>query len=1097
MTQKPALLPHFSVNRPVTVIMGFIALLVVGYIAYSQIPLELFPSGYQNPWMGVWVPYRNTNPWEVEDRITKPVEETLRTVRGIKKMNSRSQTSGCWISMNFQSGTDMNVAYLQVRDRLDRVMPELPDDVKRTYIRKWSDDDSPILWAAIAMEQKPDDVYYLIESNVKRPLERIDGVANVQIWGADQKYIQIELHQDRIKAHRVNIYALIQQLQRDNFSLASGYVRDSGQKVYIRSLAKYETIQDVENIPLKSAVTSRHGTGTGLQPPVSSLKLKDIATIKYDTGERRWHREVDGKPTVMIGVFRESGANIVAVTEAVQKKWDEEISKRPGMRGTDLQILFNQGDLIKNSINNLKTTGLWGGLFAVIVLFFFLRRVRVTLIITLAIPISLLITMTFLYFFGWSLNMMTMMGMMVGVGMVVDNSIVVVENIYRMKQSGASSRAAAITGASEVALAVTMATLTTAVVFLPLILMNDDAGFRFYMLRIGLPVVVALVGSLFVALIFIPLGASRIISESSRGFSRNAKGEGRSETGNRQQATGNRQQAERAGDNPKSLIVRANRLYQRVLRWTLTHRVDATLIAALILWSMAFAHGKVQKTDQGRGNLNDFWISYDMPDYYDDDKTKEILDQARAFLDGKREKYNIRTIEVGYYRGWGRLRVFLHPPEEDAWWQVVYANVRSWIRPSTPRRMILKDVVEDVKKNAPEFVGVRRRINWEGGEGDQGSVSISLYGEDTATLLVLSKEVERRLRAIPDLIDVDTEMERGNDEIRLQIDREQTRKYGVGSQVIAATISYALREIELPTYRTAEKEIPVRAFLKKGDRETLQQLESMTFRSASGKDIPLGALVKPTIQKGFGRIYHEDGKTILRVTAVTTKDDMKEISQKIDRAMKGFEMPRGYQWNKTGRFTKMEESGSTMTFALIMSITFVFLLMGVLFESFILPLCVLLSIPFAFFGVYWTLYLTKTTQDIMSMIGIIILIGIVVNNAIVLVDLVNRLRKEGYARFDALLEAGRHRFRPILMTSFTTVFGLLPMAVGNANLIGMPYAPMGRTMMGGLLASTAMTLVIVPLFYTFLDDLRELWKRLIAAAFAPRGKRQAAVSEAG
>ncbi|MCK5526604.1 MAG: efflux RND transporter permease subunit, partial [Candidatus Latescibacteria bacterium] len=209
------------------------------------------------------------------------------------------------------------------------------------------------------------------------------------------------------------------------------------------------------------------------------------------------------------------------------------------------------------------------------------------------------------------------------------------------------------------------------------------------------------------------------------------------------------------------------------------------------------------------------------------------------------------------------------------------------------------------------------------------------------------------------------------------------------------------------------------------------------------------------------------------------------------------EMPRGYQWNKTGRFTKMEESDSTMTFALIMSITFVFLLMGVLFESFILPLCVLLSIPFAFFGVYWTLYLTNTTQDIMSMIGIIILIGIVVNNAIVLVDLVNRLRKEGYSRFDALLEAGRHRFRPILMTSFTTVFGLLPMAVGNASLIGMPYAPMGRTMMGGLLASTAMTLVIVPLFYTLLDDLRELWNRLIGAAFAQRGKKEAAVSEAG
>ncbi|MFH1007721.1 MAG: efflux RND transporter permease subunit [Candidatus Latescibacterota bacterium] len=1083
MTEKAALLPHFSVTRPITVIMGFIALLVVGYIAYSQIPVELFPSGYQNPWMGVWVPYRDTNPWEVEDRIAKPVEETLRTVRGIKNMRSNSRTSGCWISMSFQSDTDMSVAYLQVRDRLDRVMPELPDDVNRTYIRKWSEEDSPIIWAAIAMEQKPDDAYYLVESNVKLPLERIDGVANVQIWGADEKYIQIELHQDRIKAHRVNIYALIQQLQQDNFSLASGYVRDNGQKVYVRSLAKYETLEEVENIPLRSASASFPGAGTSLPPPVSSLKLKDIATIRYDTGEHRQHQEVDGKPTVMIGVFRESGANIVTVTEEVRKKWDEEISKRPGMNGMDIQILFDQGALIKDSIDNLKTTGLWGGLFAVIVLFFFLRRVRVTLIITLAIPISLLITMTFLYFIGWSLNMMTMMGMMVGVGMVVDNSIVVVENIFRMKQSGASSRAAAITGASEVSLAVTMATLTTAVVFLPLILMNDDAGFRFFMLRIGLPVVVALVGSLLVALIFIPLGASRIISEASRGFSGNTGGEVQSTS----------EAKKRKSD---SLIDKTNRLYQRVLRWTLTHRMDAALIAVVILWSMTFAQGKVQKTDQGQGNLNDFWISYDMPDYYDQEKTKEILDQARAFLDTNREKYHIRTIEAGYHRGGsGRLRVFLHPPEEDAWWYMVYGQLKSWLVPSAPRRMLLKDVVEDVKKNGPEFVGVRRRINWEGGGGDQGSVSITLHGEDTATLLVLSEEVERRLRAIPDLIDVDTEMERGDDEIRLQMDREQTRKYGVSSQVIAGTISYALREIELPRFRTPEKEIPVRAFLKKEDRETLQQLESMTFRSVSGKDIPLGALVKPTIHKGFGRIYREDGKTVLRVTAVTTRDDLKELSQKIDQAMNGFEMPRGYQWSKTGRFATMEESGGTMAFALIMSITFVFLLMGVLFESFILPLCVLLTIPFAFFGVYWTLYLTNTTQDIMSMIGIIILIGIVVNNAIVLVDLVNRLRKEGYSRTDALMEAGKHRFRPILMTSFTTVFGLLPMALGNASLIGMPYAPMGRTMMGGLLASTVMTLVIVPLFYTFLDDLREWWKRLILAAFGARGAKRMAATE--
>jgi HAE1 family hydrophobic/amphiphilic exporter-1 len=414
------------------------------------------------------------------------------------------------------------------------------------------------------------------------------------------------------------------------------------------------------------------------------------------------------------------------------------------------------------------------------------------------------------------------------------------------------------------------------------------------------------------------------------------------------------------------------------------------------------------------------------------------------------------------------------------WYEAFYKNATKALGLRKAAKMEHSEVVEDLKKRLPEFPGVDIRTSWFREGGDDASLTISLYGDDTDKLASLSKEVERRLSSIEEVISIETDREEGSDEIRLHIKRDQAKKYGISPQMISGTVQYALRGIPLPKYQTEEKEIDVRVQLQEEDRRNLYQLKNLTFFSTNGKEIPLDVVADFTINKGYGEIHRENGKTTLAVKANIAKETMGTVYAKVDQVMQGFEMPYGYSWSKGQRYRDMQQSDQNQMFGIILAITFVFLLMGFLFESFVLPLSVIVSIPFSFFGAFWLMYLTDTPIDMMSRIGFIILIGIVVNNAIVLIDLVNRLRKEGYSRYDAIMESGKQRFRPILMTAFTTIGGLIPMAVGNAQMIGIPYAPMGRTIIGGLLTSTILSLIAVPWAYLIFDDLRIYFMKISA-----------------
>ena len=1017
--------------------MIFVALLVVGIVAYTQIPFALLPSGNESPWLHVFIPYPDAHPREIEQQIARPLEAVLRTLCGVEAVYTHSGpgrnggASGCIAEIRFSQNVDMAEAYNQLRERVDRLLIELPDDVEDVFIRKWSTDDIMVLGVDFLLDREYPDLHALVDEHIRQPLECVDGVANVEIWGVQPMRVEIGLIRDRLNAHRVDVHALVSQLRNDNFALSTGWVRDGSRKVFVRSDSRFASLNDIRNTPINGR---------------PDLVLGDVADITYAPPEDPHYFRLDGQPGVGIVVRKEGNANTVDVSRRAVDVLMNDLLQRPQLRGFQPRVYINQGEIILNSLRQLQSAGLWGGVFAVLVLFFFMRRGRMTLIITAAIPLSVLISLTVTYFMGWSLNVVTMMGLIIGLGMVIDNSIVVTEAIYARRIAGEPPTRAALHGASEVALAITMSTATTCAVFLPLIFMSGDRQLSFMMARIGMPVIFALVGSLLVALLFIPLVASHILSTKPPA-------------------------------EPPTIAWLTN-TYTRLLNTVIKYRFETAMIAIAILVSATFPFGRIAKTFSGDGNIiNSMFVRFDMPIYYSAAQTDSIMLQYEAFLDEHREKYGIIYVQSDIWKAGGSCWAFMKS-DERAWYTVAWQGLFGKLGFDIDTPMTSAEATEHFRAHAPRFAGVRMNVDRR--ETAEGNTTVTLFGDDTSTLLVLAEEVERRLRLVPEISAVRSDMERGDDELCIWIDRDASQRCDIDGRTVASTLNSAMRGATLTPYHTREREVGLRLALRKDDRRTLDQIMSLPIENPNGVPTSLRTLVDVSVNKTIERVSRENGKTRVTVTAFSSEKDLQKLAGIIRDALDGFEMPTGYQWTLTGRFESMQTQNTDMAFAALMAIAFVFLLMGVLFESFVLPLSVILAIPFSFVGVYWLLYLVDQPFDMMAGIGAIILVGVVVNNAIVLVDLINRLRMEGHSRVTAIVEGGRNRFRPIIMTSATTIFGLVPMAVGNTNALGIPYNTLGIAMIGGLLLSTTLTLFVVPLFYALLDDLSIVVRRMVA-----------------
>jgi HAE1 family hydrophobic/amphiphilic exporter-1 len=1029
---KERFLPRFSINRPVTVAMILLAVLLVGTISYYRIKTDLFPSGLTAPFMGVFVPYRDANPREIEEQVVKPMEGELKTVKNLKRVFSVSFTDGSWFWLEFSQGTNMDLAYSQVTDRIERARRFLPDEVEFIYVRRFRSDDESVMYMGISFDETVEDPYYAADKFFKQAVEGIKGVANVDLFGIREKYIQIIVDTDKVRTYRVNLPQLIATLMKDNFAMSNGYVYMGNMKYLLRTRSRFGDLEDIKKLEIGSGV-----------------RLENIAEVKYDFDEElRSIMRIDGKIAAGLEVFKESEANTVDVCRRVVEKLEYQLKNHPELKGVDYFIFWDMGKEINESIGNVKTTMMWGGFFAFFVLLFFLRRVPITGMLTLAIPLSLLISVVCIYALGWTLNAFTMMGLMISIGLVVDNSIVITENIYRLSGLGYERRHASVLGASEVGLAIVLATLTTIVVFLPLMIMSGNSIMSFYLTRIGVPVIFAILGSLFIALILIPLASIKTIP-------------------------------------PKVQIVYAThsavtQWYQTFLVKILKHRFDALIVILLLIMSMSIAWGLMKRADEVEGGPRDARILCDFPSYYNIEKVDKTLDYLYKKIMEKKDVYHIHHVTSRAFKLRGRLYIYLEQDKDTQWYQVLYRKIANTLGISDYRRLSREELTEDIKKNLPVIPGVKMRTTWrQEGEGDDSTFTYTLSGYDVGLMNDLADELEKQLLLVKGVLSVETGMENASDEIHVTADREKTYNIGTSPYYLAQLVRFNLGRRKISNYQTPEKEIEIFVKTKPEQRDSVAQLKNTFIKTESGAETNLAAITNLTYHKSVGNIRRENGKASLEMKIYTSNEDVKVMSQRLDRIFKNFKFPTGYSYNKGGRALRLLEQDQDLLAILGFAFLLVFLIMGVLFESFILPLSVLISIPAAFVGSFWLMVITGTTFEIMAGIGLVVLMGVVVNNAIVLIDLINQYRNSGMQREQAILVAGMHRFRPILMTALTTICGLLPMAIGNTGLIGIPYAPMGVTLIGGLISSTFLTLFAVPIFYTYFDDLRKFFPKML------------------
>ncbi len=1018
------LLPRFSLARPIAVLVLLASIVVVGIVSTFGIPLELVPSGFANPFLVVRVPWRDAPPREVLDKILVPLEDELSTVRGLDRMSSMAVSGFGRVFLNFKPGTDMDVAYREVRDRIQRARASLPDDADRVFIRKEDEASIPVYVLGLAIDPELTDPWDLVQNEIVLHLERLDGVAFVEARGLQEKEILIELDRARTEAAGLNIYRIAQSLRRDNFTLSSGEVYSGGKKLLLRSVARYRDLDELRNRTIAPGV-----------------RLGDVAEIAYREPEKRWEVRVNGRPAVALNVLKEGQANALAVTDRINAEVAR-MQRDPRLQRIDMAPIFDQGQVIRESLDTLLDSGKIGALFALAVLFFFLRRLRLTLIITLSIPLSILIAITVMFFAGESLNILSLLGLMISVGLLVDNSVVVAENIHRLHTEGVPRRQAAIRGAGEIALAVTMATLTTIIVFLPVSLVKGQA--QFFLLRLSIPISVSLLGSLLVAGVVVPLGVYLTLAGGGR-----------------------RERHRRASWEAFTALLgrlydlsfgNLNTLYNRLLAVFLRHRLDLVILLGLVLAATAgIAFRQVQVVETQEEERSGFEVSVRLPQSTTLDEAKAFFRSCEKIIEEHKDELDLSGYFLFHVASHGRIQGWFNNPRK---------------KPElTPRK-----VTERLLELLPEKPGVRYLTGQESERQKQSVRSVytvTLYGEDPDQLEAAATGVEELLVKVPGVLGIKSAGDPAPNELELVVDRRRAQELDVNPAMVAGLVGYALRGQQLRYYRTAEREIPVRVRFREADRQTLAQLRSFQVPTGEGGVVSLDTLTDVRFAQGAGHIRRVDKRIARTITLELEEGREREARKNLARIVARLQLPEGVTVGALPTGAGASEDMKALQFAGLLSVIFIYLLMGFLFESFILPLSVILTIPLAFIGVGWIHWINGLDIDFLGVVGGVLLVGVVVNNGIVLIDAVNRLRAEGMERSAAILTAARRRFRPIMMTALTTIFGLLPVTFAGTSSIGLSYTSFGLTLIGGLTTATLLTLLVVPVFYTLFDDARE------------------------
>jgi HAE1 family hydrophobic/amphiphilic exporter-1 len=1027
---------RFAIERKVTMAMVVLGVLVLGWISLKRLPLEFLPA-FSSSNISVRAPYRSSSPLEVERLIVRPLEDSLSTINGIETLSARAEADSARLDITFVDGTDMEMASVEVRDRIERVRHLLPDDVDRLTIRRFQSSDIPVLRFDLSADWPDERLYDFAETIVQRRLERLEGVAQVDVRGLRTPQLQINVDPARLQAHRVDVRSLITLLRQSNLNVSAGDIREGSRKLLVRAMGEFRSPREIGRLPLDDR----------------GLSLEDVAEVRYDFPEKENFNFLNGVEALTVRVNKASSTNLLAVVDRAKAELAA-IEELPEAEGVRIRVYADASEDVRRGLGQLRDAGLVGGALAIAAVFLFLRRFRTTALVVIAIPISIVATFTLIYFMRQAgaiditLNVVSLAGLMLALGMLVDNSIVVIESIFRHRNElSEDARTAALTGASEVALPIVAATATTICVFVPLIFLGGGGRFSIYLQNIAITICIVIVASLLVALTVVPMSAALVLRTQDA--------------------------------RPSRFIDWMTRSYAGLLRFTLRHRFVFVILIVLLLAGSVRLFSTIERSFSGHSLEREIIIKVDTPRQYSPEQIQALYDELYGLLNAKREELGITDIAHAYDRGTGRSRA--------SWRRTRQVSV--YLADEEESRITTAEARDRIRAILPRKAGVELRI--ASGRGHYGSsgVQVELMGDDPVVLELISREVVGRLEQLPVIRDVDSSLESGDEEIQVQIQPERALQAGLSSRGVAMTVSGALSSRAVSHFKTEDREVDLIVQYAEEDRETLSQLENVSVFAGQTR-LPLGAVADFDFVTGPRSIMRENHAAKITISANATSSRASYAAMgMISQAMSGIALPPGYEWS-FGRWNRyMQRDQQTGVFALLLALPLVYMLLAALFESFTQPFTIMFAVPFALLGVAVVMKLANQPWETSTMIGLLVLLGVVVNNAIVLINHVNFLRRGGLTRDESIVLGGQHRLRPILITAVTTILGMLPLVApflfpqwfGPVEGRSASWAPIGLVIIGGLTTSTFLTLIIIPTIYSLVDDATLFLRRVVRA----------------
>ncbi|TYQ16000.1 UNVERIFIED_CONTAM: HAE1 family hydrophobic/amphiphilic exporter-1 [Acetivibrio alkalicellulosi] len=1013
---------ELSIKRPVTIIMVILIIVVLGAVSFVNIPMDLMPS-MDLPIAVIMTNYEGVGSEEVENFVTRTIESAVSTVNNMKSVSSQTSEGSSVVIVEFNDGTDMDFAALDMRERIDMVKDFLPDGVSNPMVIRIDPNMMPIAQIGVSSQSRDEvSLKNFVESNIANRLERLDGVASVTLSGGISREITVQLNRTRMDNYGLGINQITNTLQMENMNLPVGSVEYGNRNLNVKSKGEFRSVSEIGNIPI-------------VLPTGNVIYIRDIASIHDGYKDKTSFNRMNGEDSIGLSIQKETTANTVSVVNLVKSEIDKILEEN---RDVKIEIAFDQGTYIEQSIEDVIKNGVLGALLAIIILFLFLKSARSTLIIAIAIPVSVISTFVLMYMSETSLNLISMGGLALGVGMMVDNAIVVLENIHRHRQDGKSKFEAALTGAKEVGGAIIAATLTTVVVFVPIIFTDGIAAEIFK--EMALTVTFSLLASLAVALTVVPMLSSKMLKIS--------KEEGK--------------RTPRILEIWEGIFKGIDNVYRRVLKGALGLRL-VTLVVAFVVFALSIISIYVvgiefiPNTDQGL-----FSVSVNMGDGVLLEETDNIVIRLENFIS------EIPEVKMMFSTVGGNSNDMM-----SSGGQSHRASIDVTLVPLSQRSKSTNEVMELVRREVEGIAGADITVRDAGMNMSAMSgspVSLRIYGDNLEQLGLLSYEIQDIIKDVEGIREVETSVSRGRPEAGVYVDRSKASLYGLSTMQVANAIRTSLQGQVATRYRIDGNEVDVRLKFPDEVDSTYQSLKDIKVLSPLGVNVPISEIVQIQLEEGPIRINRSNQTRYVTVNADIFGRDIGSVNTDIQGVLNSINLPDGYYIEMGGENQQIAESFASLAKALLLSILLIYMVMAAQFESLSQPLIVMFSVPLAFSGAALGLFITGRTFNVASFIGVIMLAGIVVNNAILLIDYINKLRKSGMERNDAIIKAGPTRLRPILMTTLTTVLAMIPLGLGIGEGAEM-QAPLATVVIFGLTLSTMLTLLVIPVIYTLFDDI--------------------------